>query len=131
MQLSIPTDVEQAVIDELTSVYTIGTSIPDPVPAAFLRVNAAGGVERDLVTDSPVFTLESFAALEGTARDNLAAAIARLDYAAHFLRAVGGKTAYRFSIAGLPQNFPFPSLPTHRRYIATLSLDLRRQSITL
>lgn len=126
----IPADPEQAIIDALSPFYTIGTSIPETKPAVFLRVVGAGGFQRDLVTDTFTVTLEAFAKLESTARTTLATAIGRLQLAAE-RGTLGSETAYRLQVVAPPQNLPIPSVPSHKRYIATLAPDLRRRSLTL
>jgi len=129
-QLLIPVDAEQAVIDELTPAYTIGTSIPDPKPDLFLRVIAVGGTSRDLVTDRPILTLEAFALKESDASDALGYALGLLGLAARNGR-IGVETAYGLEVAGLPQNNPLPSVPSHVRYTATIVPALRRRVTTL
>jgi hypothetical protein len=127
----LPVDVEQAIITELSPRHTIGSSLPAVLPAQFIRVLAAGGFERDMVTDSFIVTLESFATRESTARAQLARAVAWLAQKVLDEHTVGGAVAYRFQLTAVPQNFPNPDVPTHKRYIATLTLDLRRQSVIL
>ena len=129
-QLHSPADVEQAIIDELSSTYSISTSIPDNPPAVFFRVVAVGGVQRDLVTDSWLAVLEAFAPLESTARNTMADALARLELAARKGH-IGSEVCYGFGTMGLPQNLPLPSVPTHKRYITTITPALRRRVITL
>lgn len=127
-ELLLPADIEQAIIDELGA--NVGTSIPDPKPDEFYRVVATGGIERDLVTDTPFVTVESFALRETVARDNAAMALARLQLAARKGR-IGSEVAYGLSVAGLPQNYPLPSVPTHKRYIFTIAPAIRRRVTTL
>lgn len=129
-QLIEPVDVEQAVIDELSPFFTIGTAIPTDPPPLFLRVVAVGGYNRDLVTDQPLVTLEAFALLESTAGHALATATARLELAAKRGK-LGSETCYGLQTSSLPQNYPMPSLPTHKRYITTIAPVLRRRVNTL
>lgn len=129
-QLLTPADVEQAIIDELTPFYTIGTSIPPTPPAIFLRVVAVGGAPRDMVTDNWTVVLEAFAPLESAARQTLADALARLGLAARKGK-IGSEVCYGLGNMGLPQNFPLPSVPTHKRYITTITPALRRRITTL
>lgn len=129
-QLLIPTDVEQAIIDELSPTYSIGTAIPADKPPLFFRVIATGGTERDLVTDTPTVVLEAYAARESAARDALAVALASLQLAAR-KGSIGGQTCYSLEVLGLPQNLPLPSVPTHKRYITTITPALRRRVTTL
>lgn len=126
----LPEDVEQAFIDELSPHYAIGSSLPETIPPVYLRVVAAGGFQRDLVTDTFTVTLEALAKTETVARNTLALAIGRVEAAVRAGR-IGTAVAYRLQVAGLPQNLPLPSVPSHKRYIATLAPDLRRQSTTL
>jgi hypothetical protein len=125
-QLLISADIEQAIIDELTPTFTIGTSIPSDKPAIFLRVIALGGAARDLVTDTPTVTLEAFALKESDARDTLAHVLARLQLAARKGH-IGGETVYGLVVFALPQNYPLPSVPTHKRYITTIAPAIRRR----
>lgn len=129
-QLILPADVEQAIIDELSPYFTIGTSIPETKPNIFLRVVATGGSQRDLVTDAPIVVLDAFAKLESQARDAANTALARLQLAARKGK-IGNETAYGLSVAALPQNYPLPSVPTHKRYITTIAPALRRRVTTL
>jgi len=125
-QLIIPADIEQAIIDELSPVYVIGSSIPDNKPTTFLRVVATGGIERDLVTDNPIATIEVFSKLESTARQVANEALARLQLAARKGK-LGNETCYGLGVAALPQNYPLPSVPTHKRYITTITPAVRRR----
>ena len=129
-QLLLPADVEQAIITALSPFYTISTSIPDHKPPLFFRVVATGGSERDIVTDSPIVVLEAFALRESQARDAIDMALARLQLAARKGN-LGGETCYGMEVAALPQNFPLPSVPTHKRYILTIAPALRRRAVTI
>lgn len=129
--LLLPDDPEQAIIDELTPTFTIGTSFPEALPAVFLRVNGAGGFQRDLVTDTFTVVLEAYAKLETTAHAALSEAIARLANAQQLDGRWGAATVYRLQVVSLPQNLPHPDVPSHKRYISTLAPDLRRRSTTL
>jgi len=125
-QLLTSADVEQAIIDELTPLYVIGTSIPNSKPAVFLRVVAVGGVPQNLVTDKPTVSLEAFALKESVARATLDSALARLELAARKGR-IGNETCYELEVFALPQNYPLPSVPTHTRYISTIAPAIRRR----
>lgn len=130
-QLVVPVDVEQALIDELSPQYTIGTGFPpDPMPDLFLRVVAVGGFQRDLVTDKPTVVLEAFAKLETQARDALVDALARVELAVRKGK-LGNEVAYTLEIAGLPQNLPLLSVPTHKRYLTTIAPAIRRRVTTI
>lgn len=131
VQLIEPADAEQAVIDELSAFgFQIATSLPDPLPLAFQRVVGAGGVQRDLVTDTPTLVLESFHKKESTAASNANRMLALIEAA---IRAgkLGNETAFRLQVVSLPQNYPLPSVPTHKRYVTTLAPDIRRRVVTL
>lgn len=130
--LLLPADVEQAIIDELNPQgVPTASSLLDPMPASQLRVVSAGGFQRDLTTDSHLVTLESFAKLEHFARSNLAMAVARLQIRQQVNHMIGNEVCYGVTVAGALQNLPLSSLPSHKRYIVTLSLDLRRQSTSI
>ncbi|WNO26436.1 tail terminator [Microbacterium phage BabyDaisy] len=131
VQVLIPTDIEQAVIDELSPDYTIGTSIPETKPAVFIRVLAVGGAQLNLVQDEPLVTLEAFALRETQARDALADALARLSAAVQTRGLIGSAPTTQLRVVGLPQNYPLPSVPTHRRYMTTIAPAVRRRIATL
>jgi hypothetical protein len=131
MDALVPSDAEQAVIDELYHYFAIGTSIPDPKPDLFLRVLAVGGAELNLVQDEPLITLEAFGIRETIARDALAEALARLKQAVLSRGMIGSVPATKLRIVGLPQNYPLPSVPSHRRYMTTIAPALRRRITTL
>ncbi|AVR56680.1 tail terminator [Microbacterium phage Didgeridoo] len=131
VQVLIPTDIEQAVIDELSPDYTIGTSIPETKPAIFIRVLAVGGAQLNLVQDEPLVTLEAFALRETQARDALADALARLSAAVQTRGLIGSAPTTQLRVVGLPQNYPLPSVPTHRRYMTTIAPAVRRRIATL
>jgi hypothetical protein len=128
-QLLKPADVEQAVIDELT-MYEVSTSIPETKPSIFVRVVATGGTSRDLVTDEATIVLEVFGVLESAARAASADALARLELAARQNR-LGNEVCYRMQVAALPQNYPLPSVPSHKRYITTITAAVRRGVTTI
>lgn len=127
----MPVDVEQAFIDELSPFFTIGTSLPETMPAVFLRVVSVGGFQRDMVTDSFTVTLEAFAVRESQAFLALSQAVARVQHRQAHYGLIGSAVCYRLQIAALPQNFFNPNVPTHKRYISTLVPDIRRQSTPL
>ncbi|QOP66603.1 tail terminator [Microbacterium phage Lahqtemish] len=131
VQVLIPTDAEQAVIDELSPHYAIGTSIPETKPAVFIRVLAVGGAQLNLVQDEPLITLEAFGLRETQARDALADALARLSAAVQTRGAIGSAPTTQLRVVGLPQNYPLPSVPSHRRYMATIAPAVRRRIATL
>lgn len=131
MQLRIPADAEQALIDEFSPLYTIATKIPLNQPNEFVRVVAAGGNSRDLVSDTRLLTIESFAVLSETrALFIINDLLARLDALIQTTGKVGFETVYSIAYSALPQNMPLASLPTHFRYLATVQLTLRRRLAT-
>ncbi|AVR56755.1 tail terminator [Microbacterium phage Elva] len=129
-QLILPADVEQAVIDELAGLE-VGTSIPEDKPAVFFRVLAVGGAQLSLVQDEPLVTIEAFALRETQARDALAEVIARLASAVQLRGMIGSEPTTSLRVVGLPQNYPLPSVPTHRRYMTTIAPAVRRRITTL
>ncbi|QUE26051.1 tail terminator [Microbacterium phage Stoor] len=130
VQLITPADVEQAVIDELAGLV-VGTSIPETKPPLFFRVLAVGGAQLNLVQDEPLVTLEAFALRETQARDALAGALARLASAVQTRGEIGSEPTTSLRVVGLPQNYPLPSVPTHRRYMTTIAPAVRRRITTL
>lgn len=126
----VPADPEQAIIDHLSPFYATSTKLPQTLPNLFIRVLAAGGVQRDLVTDEFLVTLEAFGTLESTARQLLAEAIGRLDYAVETNGHLGDEVCYNVNAASVPSNYPNPDVPTHSRYIVTLTVVLRRRQFT-
>jgi len=128
MQLIVPNDAEQAVIDQLSD-YVVGTGLDTERPL-FARVLSVGGGQRDLVTDEPLLTLEVFAKLESTASQTANLFVAILQQAAREGR-LGGVPCYGLRVVSLPQNYPLPSVPTHKRYITTIAPALRRSVVNL
>lgn len=143
MELLIPADAEVAALDELSDVLpahgfpavtvaakTLGTKIPaaSTKPAEFGRVLATGGTGRDMVTDSPTLILEGYATKEQRARDLCALMLAGIQRAAR-AGTLGELTIYSARVASLPANLPHPNVPTHFRFTATVSVDLRRSAI--
>lgn len=142
MELLIPADPEVAALAELssmlpmhgfpgvtTSAKRLGTKLPTgtPKPPEFGRVLTTGGPERDLVTDSPTIVLEGYALTEQRARDLCALMVAVVQRAAR-AGTLGGNPCYGARVASLPGNLPHPQVPTHFRFTATVSVDLRRSA---
>ena len=88
---------------------------------------AAGGTERDMITDRFTVTLEGWSTSEGEARRICAHGIAYLQQAARE-KHVGSSTCYGVDVFGLPANLPFPGIPDRYRFTATVSIDLRRST---
>lgn len=140
MDLLIPADVEVAALAELsthlpmhgfvgvtTAAQRLSTKLPtqDPKPDVFGRVWASGGAPRDLVTDSPTLNVEGYATREQRARDLCAYMIAIIE-AAGRAGTLGAATIYRAQAVSLPASLPHPQVPTHFRFTAMISVDLRR-----
>jgi len=127
-ELLVPADDEVAAVDELNArmPVPVGTRVPNPKPPEFGRIVATGGAERDLVTDGATLALEGFAETETRARRICAEMIAHLQ-AAGRAGTVGGVACYGVRAVSLPANLPMPSVPTHYRFTATVSADLRRE----
>lgn len=128
MQLIIPNDAEQALIDELSPhASNVGTGVPKGPPERFVRIVQLGGAVRDLVVDMPMLSIEVFDSVsESRARELADELLARVDLAAR-VGSLGGIPCYRLQVLALPQNFPLPSLPTHFRYITTVVPEIRRR----
>lgn len=130
-QLIEPVDVEQAVIDELAAVgYTAGTSLPQTMPNLFIRLVSTGGDPQTLVSDQFQVVIEVFALREATAATAANTVLARLQLAARKGR-LGNETCHNMDIVSLPQNYPLPSVPSHKRYLMTLAPTLRRRVTTV
>lgn len=128
-QLIEPVDAEQAVIDELAG-YIVGTSLPQTLPATVVRVIGTGGSQASLVTDAFTVAIEVYALRESLAATTSANILARLQLAAR-KGALGNEVCHDLQVAGLPQNYPNPSVPSHKRYVMTIVPTLRRRVITL
>lgn len=133
--LLLPADGEVAAIAECDAAtlahprwgsVRAGTKIPsrNTQPGAFVRVVAAGGGRRDLVTDEHTLVVDAFAVDEGDARDLCAFVVAVLERAARSGE-LGGVPCYVLT-AGVPANNPHPDVPTHFRYSVTAVAALRR-----
>lgn len=129
-EVLIPADDEAAVVTELKTRMNmqVGTRIPNPRPAEFLRVISAGGGSRDLVTDEATLAVEGFATSEGRARFLCALAVAQAQAAGRDGQ-MGGVPCYGVRAASLPANLPMPSVPDMFRYTATITVALRRAAI--
>lgn len=129
-ELNIPADVEQAIIDDLPDLV-VGTKIPaDPKPPLFVRVVAAGGYPQTMVSDAFTAVIEVYAKKESEAQRSAATIMARLVSAATRGR-MGGVPCHRVDVAGLPQNYPNPTVPGYYRYTMTLTPVLRRRTTTI
>ena len=135
-EVLVASDAQLAVVNELNarSVGTdyadanAGTRIPNPKRAEWLRVLSVGGAERDLVSDEHLLVVEAFSASETRSQRMCAFAVAWLQAAARDGR-MGGVPCYGVRVVGLPQNLPMPSVPDRVRHSATVSVDLRRDTV--
>lgn len=84
----------------------VGSRVPDPRPASFVRVMRAGGERRDLVTDNPRLIIEAWADTDGDADDLAQLCRALL----HDLRGrvLDGVPVYKVEEAGGPADLPDP-----------------------
>ena len=123
-----PANPEAAIMTVLSDKKVSTTLLPEN--AEFYRVLSTGGTQLNMVTDEFLVTLESFAKTETAARNNLARVIARLAHEARTTGTLGSETCYGVRTASDPANYPMPSVPTHRRYLATLAVQLRRREVT-
>lgn len=136
-QLIIAADAEAAARDGLLAGLSdagraavgVATTIPtdSPKPPAFVRVVAAGGFGRDLVTGSHLLTVDAFAVRESEAVELAVLCEAILGRAAR-LGELGGVPCYAASGA-IPVNLPHPNVPTHKRYTFTTSIELRKRVV--
>jgi len=88
-------------------------------------VVSAGGTKQSLVHDRFTVTLEGFGQTERAARDLCARMIGVTE--AHALTGyLSTFICYDAQTLALPSNDPLPTLPSHYRYSATITVDLRR-----
>lgn len=136
-ELLLPADVEVAVVTEFEAALPtvtgyatvdVGTRLPSPMVGDIIRVVGVGGTSSSMIVDSPRVTLEGFSKREGRAYDITSLAVALLERAARD-GSVGGVTCHVAEVIALPANLPYPSLPDWYRYLATVSLDLRRSRV--
>lgn len=142
IELLIPADVEVASLDHVSlhlpdhgfpnvtkAKGTLGTKLPkrNPKPPEFGRLFSTGGPPRDLVTDSPTLVVEGYAEQEQRARDLCALMVAIIE-AAGRSGTLGTEIVYRARATSLPGNLPHPQVPSHFRFTAMISVDLRRKT---
>jgi len=136
-ELLLPADVEVAVVTELKAALPtvagfgsvdVGTRLPTTMTGDVIRVVGVGGSSQMMVVDSPRVSLEGFSRREGRAHDLTTLAVALLERAARD-GSVGGVVCHVADVIALPANLPYPSLPDWYRFIATVSLDLRRSRV--
>lgn len=137
MELLVAADVEIAALTELSNELPgrgwpltvanqrISTKIPGGNPESFIRLFTVGGLERDLVSDTPTLIVEAFHKSEQDARDLCALAVAILQAAGRRGK-IGGAVCYGVDVSGLPGNLPHPNVPEKFRFTATLNVVLRK-----
>lgn len=108
-------------LPELVGVPVV-TKVPNPRPAAFVRVTRVGGARRDRVTDQPLVVVEAWAATEPAA-STLGARAQAYVYALE-QTSVDGDYVRAVREAGGLQFFPDPISETPR-YQFTAQLDTR------
>ena len=100
----------------------VRSRVPNPRPATFVRVIRTGGPRRNIVTDQPTLTVESWASTCEAASD----LAQRARQALHNLvgTQVDGVPIYRVDEASGPADLPDP-LSDQARYSQTFSVALR------
>lgn len=102
----------------------VGSRIPNPRPAAFVTVQRTGGPKRNLVTDSPQLTVESWAATDAAAHDLAQQARALLNDLGDSVKSISGVAVYRVDEVSGPADLPDP-LSNQSRYTQSFSVALR------
>ncbi len=100
----------------------VGTRVPNPRPARFVKIARHGGVALNRVTDGPQISVEAWDATEEEAHDLAQRARSRL----WALRGsvLDGVTVYQVTDFAGPQSFPDPD-STQARYVFAVQLGLR------
>lgn len=135
-ELLLLADAEGAAIRELddqlpgadeADIPVVGT-IPDPRPAEFIRVIASGGTTRDMVTGRHSITIEGWSERKLRAHHLVALGIAIIERAGR-RGLLGGLVCHEPEALALPQNLPYPNVDDRFRYVATISVDLRKSTV--
>lgn len=100
----------------------VGTSVPNPRPAIFVRILATGGQRNNLVQDAPTVVYEAWAAKETDAVT--VAQLTRALIVSLAGQTVGGVMVYRVNEFASPASLPDP-LSSQTRYTGTVSILLR------
>lgn len=119
-------DAEQVVCVALTDAdlgVPVVVEVPNPRPARFVKVLRTGGDRRDLVTDNPLITIETWAATKEAAADLAQLARAHV-FAMRGTRPGDLTTVYRIADAGGPVSLPDPATGSPR-YTFTCSIAMR------
>lgn len=124
--LIMPADVEQLAIDVLTAQFDahfggspkvpVGTRVPNPRPARFLRLNRSGGPRETLISE------QAWLILEGWGSDEVEA-LEVLNFARAVLAAQDG-TLFGYGESGGPTNLPDPRTD-QIRYTALVTVRAR------
>lgn len=105
----------------------VGSKVPNPRPTAFVTINRTGGPKRNLVTDEPQITVESWAQTDEAAHDLAQAARAYLN--AMVGEIVNGAPVYRVDELSGPANLPDP-LSEQPRYSQSFTVAIRGEVLT-
>lgn len=127
-------DVEAAIITHYRTALTlvsegefagieVSTTIPDPRPSEFVRVNRIGGQRRNLVTDEATVIVEAWA-LSGPRASRLAELTRAHLYAAGEDQSLGGARCYWVQEFAGHGSLPDPD-SGHIRYSATYAVAVR------
>ena len=129
----VPPDAEAAITAELTDGLAaaglppvpIASQLPaEPLPGSFLRVLAAGGLDRDPVTDQPTLIVECYSDDPAIAARTAILARGVLMTAAG-VGMLGGTPCYGVRLVEGTVNLPNDDVPDRVRYAFTISTDLR------
>lgn len=100
----------------------VGTRVPNPRPARFVRIRRIGGPRLNLVADRPQLSIESWAATEEQAAD-LAQLCRGLIHAMRGTT-VAGVAIYRVTEFAGPAELPDPT-SDQPRYVQTFEIAMR------
>lgn len=114
-------DAEALIVSYLDALIPekVATKVPDPRPAALVRVMRTGGVRRAMTIDNPQITVQAWAATEVAASE----LIQRVRGLIHAAESFGTVEVLKVDEFSGPANMPDP-LTTHPRYSFTLSITL-------
>lgn len=116
-------DVEQMLVDYLGVPEHIGTSIPNPRPDTFYRIERVGGPRRTRVTEQPLVVLEAWSVDEDAAYALMARGRTAME-ALEGQSLIEGCPIYDMDENSGPTSLPDP-LSTHCRYTATFEFSIR------
>ena len=132
----VPVDAELAVITELRARLVtlgltgvaVGTKIPNPIKAEFVRVYRTGGVSPDITSDAVSLTVEAYAETAARAERICAFSVAAMQAAGRD-GSVGSTPCRRVQLFSLPANLPDPKVDGRYRYSSLISVVLRRTAV--